>query len=207
MISMFDRETQVVDCRQGMGLGRGGGLAQRGTLSETGRPDVIAVAMSPGRRHITKPICELTYGMRREEIQVSVLVLNSGSGIPDAAMKSGSFGITPEEIAQISRHKLAVIHVGNIRDHVVKKVRGILKEAEIPAIVVCQTSVDFEDLARAGVMTRLVRPKDDEIQTKGKIMEIVTGVTRGETCPRDKLNELVRSVKTTMRSIDINKGV
>jgi chromosome segregation protein len=32
-----------------MGLGRGGGLAQRGTLSETGRPDVIAVAVNAER--------------------------------------------------------------------------------------------------------------------------------------------------------------
>jgi methyl-coenzyme M reductase subunit C len=189
-----------------MGLGRGGGLAQRGTLSETGRPDVIAVAMSPGRRHITKPICELTYGMRREEIQVSVLVLNSGSGIPDTPMRSGSFGITPEEIAQISRHKLAVIHTGNIRDHVVKKVREILKEADTPAIVVCQANIDFEDLARVGIKTKIVKPKSSEIQTKGKVMDIVTGVTRGESCSRDKLNELVKAVKTTMRSID-NKGV
>ncbi|MCD4800288.1 MAG: methyl-coenzyme M reductase I operon protein C [Methanococcoides sp.] len=199
---MFDRETQVVDCRHGMGLGRGGGLAQRGTLSETGRPDVIAVAMSPGRRHITKPICELTYGMRREEIQVSVLVLNSGSGIPDTPMRSGSFGITPEEIAQISRHKLAVIHTGNIRDHVVKKVREILKEADTPAIIVCQANIDFEDLARVGIKTRIVKPKSSEIQAKGKVMDIVSGVTRGESCSRDKLNELVKAVKTTMRSID-----
>ncbi|NPE28094.1 methyl-coenzyme M reductase I operon protein C [Methanococcoides sp. SA1] len=199
---MFDRETQVVDCRHGMGLGRGGGLAQRGTLSETGRPDVIAVAMSPGRRHITKPICELTYGMRREEIQVSVLVLNSGSGIPDTPMRSGSFGITPEEIAQISRHKLAVIHTGNIRDHVVKKVREILKEADTPAIIVCQANIDFEDLARVGIKTKIVKPKGSEIQAKGKVMDIVSGVTRGESCSRDKLNELVKAVKTTMRSID-----
>ncbi|NYT19674.1 MAG: methyl-coenzyme M reductase I operon protein C [Methanosarcinales archaeon] len=205
-MDLFDRETQVVDCRHGMGLGRGGGLAQRGTLSETGRPDVIAVAMSPGRRHITKPICELTYGMRREDIQVSVLVLNSGSGIPDTPMRSGSFGITPEEVAQISRHKLAVIHTGNIRDHVVKKVREILKEADTPAIIVCQANIDFEDFAKGGIKTKIVKPKNNEIQTKGKVMEIVSGVTRGESCSRDKLNELVKAVKTTMRSID-NKGV
>ncbi|WP_440952555.1 methyl-coenzyme M reductase I operon protein C [Methanococcoides sp. FTZ1] len=203
---MFDRETQVVDCRHGMGLGRGGGLAQRGTLSETGRPDVIAVAMSPGRRHITKPICELTYGMRREDIQVSVLVLNSGSGIPDTPMRSGAFGITPEEVEQISRHKLAVIHTGNIRDHVVKKVRAILKDAEVPAIIVCQTNVDFEDFAKGGIKTRFVKPRNNEILTKGKVMDIVSGVTRGESCSREKLNELVKSVKNTMRSIE-NQGV
>lgn len=200
---MFDRETQVVDCRHGMGLGRGGGLAQRGTLSETGRSDVIAIAMSPGRRHITKPVCELTYGMRREGIQVSVLVLNTGSGIPDTNMGSGTFGISPEEIAQISRHKLAVIHTGNVRDHVVKKVRNMLEQVNVPAIIVCQIPVDFEDLAMAGVKTRLVMPKDNDIVTKGKVMEIVTGVTRGESCSREKLNELVKAVKTTMKSLDV----
>jgi methyl-coenzyme M reductase subunit C len=198
---MFDRETQVVDCRHGMGLGRGGGLAQRGTLSEATRPDVIVIAMSPGRRHITRPVCELTYGMRQENIQVSVLVLNAGSGIPDVGMVSGSFGINPEEVAQIARHKLAVIHVGNIRDHVVKKVRAILENVDIPAIVVSQTSVDFENFAEAGIKTRFVKPKDEDILTMGTVIEIVTGVTRGEACSRDKLNELVKHVKTTMQSI------
>lgn len=198
---MFDRATQVVDCRHGMGLGKGGGLAQRGTLSEATRPDVIVIAMSPGRRHITRPVCELTYGMRQENIQVSVLVLNSGSGIPSVGMVSGSFGINPEEVAQIARHKLAVIHVGNIRDHVVKKVRAILENVDIPAIVVSQISVDFEDFAEAGIKTRFVKPKDEDILTMGTVIEIVTGVTRGEACSRDKLNELVKHVKTTMQSI------
>src|SRR3970040_31745 len=79
---MFGRETQLVDCREAMGLGRGGALAQRGTLSEAPRPDVVAIAMTPGRRHITKPVCEITYGLRREGIQVSVLVFEAGGGIP-----------------------------------------------------------------------------------------------------------------------------
>lgn len=199
---LFDRETQVVDCRHGMGLGKGGGLAQRGTLSEAARPDVIAIAMSPGRRHITRPVCELTYGMRKEDIQVSVLVLNTGSGIPDAGFVSGSFGINPEEIAQIARHKLAVIHVGNIPDHIVKKVRAILENVDIPAIVVCQPPMDQEDFAKAGIKTRLVKPKDEDILTKGKVMEIVTGVTRGEAAQRGKLNELVRYVRITMQSME-----
>ncbi len=97
-----------------------------------------------------------------------------------------------------------MIHTGNIRDHVVKKVREILKEAKVPAIVVCQTTIDFEDFARGGVQTRLVRPKKDDILTEGRIMDIVSGVTRGQSCPRDKLNELVISVKTAMRSIESN---
>jgi methyl-coenzyme M reductase subunit C len=118
----------------------------------------------------------------------------------------GSFGINPDEVKQINRHKMAVIHTGNIRDHVVKKVREILGFAEIPAVVVCQTAVDFEDFARAGVKTRLVKPKKNDIRTRGKVMDIVTGVTRGETCPRDRLNELVKAVNSTMKSIN-HRGV
>jgi methyl-coenzyme M reductase subunit C len=140
--------------------------------------------------------------MRREEIQVSVMVLNTGSGVPDTNLGSGSFGISPEEVAQINRHKVAVIHTGNIRDHVIRKVKAILEEASVPAVVVCQTLVDFEDFAEAGVKTRLVKPKDSDILTKGRVMEIVTGVTRGESCSREKLNELVKAVKITMRSLE-----
>ena len=41
------RVTQVVDCREAMGMGKGGGIAQRGTISESRYPDVIVVGMSP----------------------------------------------------------------------------------------------------------------------------------------------------------------
>ena len=41
------RVTQVVDCREAMGMGKGGGIAQRGTISECRYPDVIVVGMSP----------------------------------------------------------------------------------------------------------------------------------------------------------------
>jgi methyl-coenzyme M reductase subunit C len=204
---MIDRETQIVDCRCGSGLGRGGGLAQRGTLAEACRADVVAIAMSPGQRHITKPVCEITYGMRKENIQVSVLVLYSGSGIPDSGMMTGSFVLSPIEIAQIEMHKLAVIHLGNIKDHVIRKAREILSQANIPAIVVSQIPVDFEDFAEAGIKTRLVMPMDDNICTKGTVMDIASGVTRGDSCPRDKLNLIVKYVKTTLDHLENHKGV
>ena len=57
---MIGRTTQVVDCRESMGLAKGGGLAQRGTLSEASRQEVLAIAMSPGRRQINTPVCEIT---------------------------------------------------------------------------------------------------------------------------------------------------
>lgn len=199
---MFGRETQCVDCRESMGLGRGGGLAQRGTLSETGRPDVIAVAMSPGRRHITKPVCEITYGLRRERIQVSVLVLNSGAGVPEDLHKESTmgygpkFGLSAKEIAQIGRHKLLILHLGNIDSHVISKTKEVLKYVDIPTIVACQNPMDFEQFAEAGIRTRLVKPRPENIQTGGTVMEIVSGITRGETCSRGNLNKIVNYVKT-----------
>lgn len=195
---MIGRNTQFIDCRESMGLGRGGGLAQRGTLSEAGSPDVIAIGMSPGRRHITKPVCEIGYGLRREGIQVSVLVLEAGSGIPqDEAFKGYGprFGLNYKEIEQIARHKLALIHLGNIDQHVVHKTRMILSHVDIPTVIACQNPVDFEDFAKIGVKTRLVMPKPENIMTKGTVVEIVSGITRGETCSRDNLNKLVKDIR------------
>lgn len=198
---MFGRETQVVDCREAMGLGRGGGIAQRGTISEAARPDVVAVAMTPGRRHITKPVCEITYGLRREGIQVSVLVLEAGAGIPmDELGASASsrgygpkFGITAKEIDQIARHKIVLIHLGNVNSHVVLKTKKILKYVNIPAVIACEYPIDFEDFAKAGIKTKYVKPKKPE--TEGSVVAIVSGITRGETCSRIKLNELVKEIR------------
>ena len=194
---MIGRTTQVVDCRESMGLAKGGGLAQRGTLSEASQPDVIAIAMSPGRRHITKPVCEITYGLRREGVQTSVLVLEAGAGVPESFPSASrgfgpTFGLTPKEIEQIERHKIAVIHLGNIRSHVVYKAKDVLALADVPAVIVCQSPVDFEDFAKVGVKTRLVMPPRNKIETLGTVVDIVYGVTRGATCQREKLNRLAK---------------
>jgi len=195
---MIGRETQCVDCRQGMGLGLGGGLAQRGTLSETGRPDVVAVAMSPGRRHITKPVCEITHGLRREGIQVSVLVLNAGAGIPEEKGKparGSKFGLTEREFEQIGRHRVALIHLGNVKAHVISKAKLVLRFAAVPAIIACQIPIDFEDFAKEGVPTAAVKPPADRTETKGYVAAIVSGIVRGQTCPRKKINETVRHIR------------
>ena len=81
MKQKIGRHLSFVECRESMGMGQGGGLAQRATISESGR-DVVAIAMGPGRRHITKPVCEITYALREEGIDTSVLVLNAGAGVP-----------------------------------------------------------------------------------------------------------------------------
>lgn len=201
------RVTQVVDCRQSMGMGKGGSLAQRGTISECRYPDVIVVAMSPGRRHVTKPICDITSALRQQgvEYSVSTLVLNAGSGIPADAGNAGgaaigaNFGLNYREIEQIERHKVAVLHHGNVRSHVVHKVRSILESCDIRAVVVSQAPIDYEDLAREGVKTAYVMPPSDAIRTKGTVVAIVSGVTRGQTPTREKLADVIREVLRTMK--------
>ncbi len=205
------RVTQIVDCRESAGMGKGGALAQRGTISECRNPDVIIVGMSPGRRHVTKPVCDITSALRAQGIEysISTMVLNAGSGIPPDAPKSAgsvlgaSFGLNEKEIIQINRHKVAVLHHGNVRSHVVAKVRSILMHCDIPAIVVCQAPIDFEDFAREGVKTAYVMPVNDNIVTKGMVMAIITGITRGQTPSREKIAEVTHAVMKLMKSSDL----
>jgi len=194
------RSSQIVDCREAQGIGEGGGLAQRGTISESERFDVVAVAMSPSKRHITKPICEITYGLREQGIRTSVLVLESGSGVPSDSPYGGApggtmAGINEKEILQIRRYKLALFHLGGIGGHVVYKAKTFLRYVDIPTIIVCEAPVDYEDFAKVGIVTRLVRPPPDKVECLGTIVDIVTGVVRGVSAPRDKLNEIVIKVK------------
>jgi methyl-coenzyme M reductase subunit C len=202
------RITQVVDCREAIGMGKGGGIAQRGTISECRYPDVIVVAMSPGHRHVTKPVCDITSALRREgsEFSVTTLVLDSGSGVPDDAPSVGGavlgafFTLNPREIRQIEQHKVAILHHGNVRSHVVHKVRKILEECDVAAVVVSQVPVDYEDFAKVGVKTAYVMPPANQIRTKGTVMAIVTDVTRGQTPTRTNIAEVIQAVMKVMRT-------
>lgn len=196
MKSQIGRHLSFVECRETKGLGVGGGLAQRATISESGR-DVVAVAMGPGKRHITKPVCEITYALREEGIDTSVIVINAGLGVPADApdVSTGSlFGLDPIEVARIQQFKLALIHLGNVRNHIIYKARLILRNVDMPAVIVCQAPVDFEDFANIGVKTRFVMPKRENIGTKGTIVDIISGVVRGVTCPQIKLDEIVSKI-------------
>jgi methyl-coenzyme M reductase subunit C len=191
------RKTRFVECRESRGLGVGGSLAQRATISESGR-QVVAVAMGPGKRHITKPVCEITYELREQGIETSVIVINAGSGVPaDApdASTSSLFGLDQIEIDRIQQFKVALIHLGNVRNHIIYKARLILRNVDIPAVVVCQAPVDFEDFARIGVKTRLVMPRKENVGTKGEIVEIINGVVRGTSISQAKLDEIVSKIK------------
>lgn len=203
MKQRIGRHLSFVECRESMGLGAGGALAQRATISESGR-DVVAIAMGPGRRHITKPVCEITYALREEGIDTSVLVVNAGSGVPADSpdMTVSCFGLDPIEIERIQQFKIALIHLGNVRNHIIYKARLILRNVDIPAIIVSQSPVDFEDFAQIGIKTRVVMPPDDKIATLGSIQEIVTGVIRGVSSPQDKLDEIVSKVRQMLPKED-----
>ena len=200
MKQQIGRHLSFVECRESQGLGIGGGPAQRATISESGK-DVVVIAMGPGRRHITKPVCEITYALREEGIDASVLVVNAGSGVPTDApdVTTGTrFGLDPLEVERIRQYKVALIHLGNVRNHIIYKARLILRNVDMPAIVVTQCPVDFEDFASIGVKTRDVMPDPENVGTVGRIEEIVTGVVRGVTCPQDKLDEIVSKLQKIM---------
>ena len=195
---MIGRCTHVVDCRETRGLGEGGGIAQRGTFAECGS-DVLAVAMSPGRRHITKPVCEITFALREANLLTSTMILNAGSGVPhDTPGASGGslFGLSDREVEQMERFKVLVVHLGGVRNHIIYKARLILRNVNKPCVIICEYPVDFEDFAKIGVKTAQVMP--DEVKTQGKIMNIVTGVIRGETASQEKLDEIIRKGKLTL---------
>jgi methyl-coenzyme M reductase subunit C len=101
---------------------------------------------------------------------------------------------------QIEKHKVAILHHGNVRSHVVQKVRFILQACDVKAVVVSQCPVDYEDLAKEGVKTALVMPPADRIRTKGMVMAIVSGVTRGQTPTREKMAEVISSVMRIMKN-------
>jgi len=194
------RETLQVACRKGQGLGLGGGFAQRGTFSKAWKNDVIAVAMSPGVRHVPKPVCEITTELRGRGIHASVLILNAGDGTPsDAPLRGGHgviFGLEPREIEIIGKHKLAVLHHGNVKQHFIYKVRFILMRVNIPAIVLCQCPITFKDFEEIGVSTRF-----KQRETPGKVVDLVTGIVRHESVPQEKLNEIVSKVKRHLREL------
>lgn len=199
---LIGRKTQVIDCRETPGIGFGGGLAQRGTLSEGETPDVIVFSMGPTARHITKPVCEITYGLREAGIPTSVMVLEAGIGPPVTASGTllegvGSVsGINYKEIDRAGKFKLALLHFGNIPAHFIPKAKLFLDNIDIPAIIVCQAPVAFGDFAKQNVKTIEVMPEEPE--TKGVVVDLVTGVIRGQTVSQIKMNEIISKVKKVL---------
>lgn len=194
------RETQVIACRKGQALGLGGGIAQRGTFGKAWKNDVIVLAMSPGYRHIPKPVCQITTELRERGINTGEIVLNAGDGTPRDAPQTGghgvAFGLEPKEIDIIGRHKLAILNHGNVKAHFIYKVRFELRKVAIPAVVLCQSPVTYADFEEIGISTR-----NKEGETPGKVVGIVTGIIRNADVPQEKLDEIVSTVKRCLRGI------
>ncbi|PAV06564.1 methyl-coenzyme M reductase I operon protein C [Methanosphaera cuniculi] len=195
---MIGRFTHIVDCRETRGIGEGGGIAQRGTYAKSGN-ELVCVAMSPGHRHITKPVCEITFALREAHIETSTLVLNAGSGVPKDAPGgggSGLFGVTPKEVLQMEKHNIILFHFGGVKNHIVYKARHALRNLTKPIIIIAQYPLDFEDFAKVGINTKAVRPEKSE--SKATIVEIITDVIRGESCTQQKLDEIIDKVNQTI---------
>jgi methyl-coenzyme M reductase subunit C len=125
------------------------------------------------------------------------MILNAGAGTPtDAPGASGGFGLTEKEIKQMKQFKLLVVHLGGVKNHIVYKARLILRNVNKPCVIICEYPVDFEDFAKIGVKTSKVMP--NKVKTKGKIVNIVSGVIRGETGSQEKLDEIIRKVKLSL---------
>ncbi|MDO5852173.1 MAG: methyl-coenzyme M reductase I operon protein C [Methanobacteriaceae archaeon] len=201
---MIGKNTHIVDCRETRGMGEGGGIAQRGTFAQCG-DEVLAVGMSPGRRHITKPVCEITFALREANVQTSTLILDAGSGVPQDASGGGGgslFGVSPKEISQMERHQIVLVHLGGVKNHIIYKARHILKHVDKPVIIICEYPVDLEDFAAIGVKTRVAMPV--EVKTKGVLIDVITDVIRGETCPQEKLNEIISKVELAIDNYGYN---
>ncbi|HMB44850.1 MAG TPA: hypothetical protein VKL21_03410, partial [Candidatus Methanoperedens sp.] len=104
-----------------------------------------------------------------------------------------NFGLSAKEIEQIARHKIVLLNMGNVNSHIISKAKKILKYINIPAVIACEYPIDFEDFAKAGIKTKFVKPLKPE--TEGTVVAIVSGITRGETCSRIKLNELAKAIR------------
>jgi methyl-coenzyme M reductase subunit C len=149
----------------------------------------------------------MTYGLRREGIQTSVLVLEAGTGLPESFPQASrgygpTFGLNEKELGQIARHKIAVLHLGNVRSHVISKAKEVLSQVDIPVVVVAQCPMDMEDFAREGIKTSAVKPPYQKTETKGEVVDIVTGITRGATCTRVKLNTLAKVLNKHLAEIN-----
>jgi methyl-coenzyme M reductase subunit C len=66
--------------------------------------------------------------------------------------------------------------------------------------VVSQAPIDYEDLAKVGVKTSVVMPPADKVVTKGTVVAIVSGVTRGQTPTREKMAEVIHAVMKIMKT-------
>lgn len=188
------RKGHRIFCRAEAGFGITSGLARRGTMSFSEETSVIVVGMDESLRHVTKPVCDITMGLRSRGIQASVLILSTGMGPPqDLVGKGGGIRLTELEVGQMTNYgDFLLLHFGNVRTHVVAKAHMILRNVNKRTIIICQCPVEFEDFALAGVKTKYADPEKSE--TLGEVVGIVTDIVRGIPCPPEKIDEIAKII-------------
>ncbi|MHC1636230.1 MAG: methyl-coenzyme M reductase family protein [Candidatus Methanospirareceae archaeon] len=199
---MVGRKHIYINCRAEYSGSLGYGLARGGTASRAHEEDLLAVAMDPSERHIPFPVCDITQRLRLAGIRASTLILKDGAGVPigiaDRIVKSTTFVINDDELEYIKRAKILLFHHGNVAKHIAYKQLYILRKVEKPSIVVCQCPIDYEDLAKEGIDTDVVKPLPEDKRTKGKVIGIVTEVIRGLMCPVEKIEEIVEIIRNAI---------
>jgi methyl-coenzyme M reductase subunit C len=204
--SRMGRRTHIVECRATGGTAIGGNLAFPGTLSEAQEPDIVVVAMSPSPRHITKPVCQITYSLRGAGLEVSVLVLSAGTGTSSETAPRNSLGaslmeLSDLEVHQIERHRMALIHVGNVPSHFIPKIKSILLRVETSAVILSQAEVEMEDLVLNGI--KVTGQVDGVWETEGIVVDLVNGIVRGQRCSQAKIDEIILKTRKALKATSL----
>lgn len=190
-LATIGRNCQYIDCRLESSGSLGYGIGRGGTASHAYEEDLIAVAMDPTERHIPFPVCDITQRLRLAGIKTSVLILKYGKGTKsEESIKASAFTVSEEEFEIMKRANLLLFHHGNISKHISYKQNILLRKIQKPSIIVCQCPIDYEDLAKEGTDTSIVKPLPEDKKTKGEVIGIVTEVIRGLMCPEKKINEI-----------------
>jgi methyl-coenzyme M reductase subunit C len=86
--------------------------------------------------------------------------------------------------------------VGNVPSHFIPKIKKILMDIEIPVLVISQAPTSFEDLASQGIGTSITTTWP--VMTKGRVVEMVDGVVRGQRCSPEKIEEIIAKTRRTL---------
>lgn len=207
----FGRRSHYVDCRPEAGGGLAYGIAKPGTISMTRGEDALIVSMIDDEKHIPRPVCEIARELRRQGIKTGVQVLGHGGGTPPVgeiphAAKGRYFILGDRETDQMNGSKVLIFHMGNVKFHVLHKTKVLLQKIRTKSIVICQYLLDYEDFAKVGVKTRLVRPVEQSTETLGELVGLVTGVMIGQTCPQEKIEQLIGQIYTVQGAPFVGNG-
>jgi methyl-coenzyme M reductase subunit C len=89
--------------------------------------------------------------------------------------------------------------VGNVPSHFIPKIKKILMDTEIPALVISQAPTSYEALASQGIRTAI--DMTWPVLTKGRVVEMIDGVVRGQRCSPEKIEEIIAKTRKTLVSL------